>query len=158
MKEKLLAELEKMGPRYETKEACLLPALHLAQSLSGYISPEVEALVAEALNLPIIKVRQVSTFYTLFRNKPVGQYHLQVCRNLSCALAGGQNLIELLSHRLGVKDGETTPDGRFTLTTVECLGVCHMAPVIQINDKYVGELTEARLDELLTRPEKWASE
>lgn len=158
MREKLLAELQKIVPRYETQEACLLPALHLAQKEWGYISPEVEALVAEALNLPIIKVRQVSSFYTLFRYKPAGQYHLQVCRNLSCTLAGGQRLIELLSQRLGIKEGETTADGRFTLTTVECLGACQMAPVLQINDKYVGGLSEAKLDEILTVPHKWANE
>lgn len=158
MKEKLLKELEKTIPRYETREACLLPALHLAQDLWGYISPEVEALVAEALTLPIIKVRQVTTFYTLFRDKPVGRYHLQVCRNLSCAMASGQRMLELLSQRLGVKEGETTPDGQFTLTTVECLGACANAPVIQINDRYVGDLTEAKLGEVLAEPQKWASE
>jgi NADH:ubiquinone oxidoreductase subunit E len=91
----------------------------------------------------------VATFYTMYNRKPVGKYHLQVCRNLSCSLMGAEHLIEHVAGRLGVRPGETTADGKFTLSTVECLGSCGTAPVMQVNDDYYEDLSEDKVDAIL---------
>lgn len=143
------AEVERLLPCYPQQRAALIPVLHLAQREFGHISEEVEQYVAKLLGLPVVEVHSVVTFYTLLRTKPVGRYHLQVCRNLSCALRGGHRLINDLCSKLGIAVGETTPDGRFTLSTVECLGGCDLAPMMQINDDYWGHLTRELIDAIL---------
>jgi NADH-quinone oxidoreductase E subunit len=149
-------EIADILANYPDKRAATLPVLHLAQREFGAISAEVEQLVADTLELPIIKIREVLTFYTLLKRETVGQYHLQLCRNLSCTLSSGQRLIDFISRRLGIMPGETSADGRFTLTTVECLGGCQLAPLMQLNERYLGELTEEKIESILSEPEKWA--
>lgn len=144
-------EIEAILPHYPKKEAALLPALHVVQRRLGFISPEGEKLVAQLLEIKPVRVREVVTFYTMFKRKPSGKYLLQVCSNLSCSLAGGGSILEYLQTKLGIKAGETTPDGRFTLSTVECLGACDQAPCLMINDDLYGQLNETRIDELLTK-------
>jgi NADH-quinone oxidoreductase subunit E len=147
------AELEgKIGallPRYPTRRAALLPALRLIQEEHGHISVDAERRVAEILDLVPITVRQVVTFYTMLTRHPLGRFHLQVCSNLSCALAGGDRVSAYLQAKLGVRPGETTPDGKFTLTEVECLGACDEAPCMMINFDFYGHLETARVDEIL---------
>jgi NADH-quinone oxidoreductase E subunit len=135
--------------RYPTKRAALLPALWLAQKQFGYLSQEVMEYVGNLLDLPAIKVYEVATFYTMFNKKPVGKYHFQVCRTLSCELCGKDEIVGLLKKRLGVGIGETTADGRFTLTEVECLGSCGTAPMLQLNDDYHENLTVEKVEEIL---------
>ncbi len=142
-------ELEAILARYPDKEAAILPALHLAQREFGYVSEEAIVCVAETLGFTPARIEGVVTFYTMFNRKPMGMYHVQICRNLSCSLLGAEHLIEHVSKKLGIKPGETTPDGRFTLSTVECLGSCGTAPVLQVNDDYHEELTEEKIDALL---------
>lgn len=142
-------KLEKLLTRYPTKEAALLPALHLAQKEFGWVSPEVEEYVAKTLELPPVRVHGVATFYTMYNKKPVGRYHVQVCTNIGCSLLGSDNLVKYISRKLGIKPGETSQDGKFTLSEVECLGSCGTAPVMQINDDYHESLTEKRIDEIL---------
>ena len=101
------------------------------------------------LGLPYSRVKAVTTFYTMFNLEPVGKYHLQVCRNISCHMAGAEGLLGRLRSRLGIEEGETTKDGLFTLSAVECLGACGAAPVMQVNEKYFEKLDEAKLDALL---------
>jgi NADH-quinone oxidoreductase subunit E len=103
----------------------------------------------ELLGLSRARVDGVITFYTMFNKKPVGRHHLQVCRNVSCSLLGAIHLIEHISEKLGITPGETTGDGRFTLSLVECLGSCGTAPVMQVNDDYVENLDKEKIDELL---------
>ena len=142
-------ELEAVLARYPDKEAAILPALHLAQREFGYVSDEAILRVAEILGFTPARIEGVATFYTMYNRRPVGKYHVQICRNISCSLMGAEHLIEHVSKKLGIKPGETTPDGKFTLTKVECLGSCGTAPVLQLNDDYHEDLTEEKIDALL---------
>jgi NADH-quinone oxidoreductase E subunit len=135
--------------RYPEKRAALLPALHIVQRDHGWISKEGMEEVAALLDLRPGEVLEVVTFYTMFNQKPIGRHHIQVCRNISCALLGARRMTRHISGRLGIGVGETTPDGRFTLSEVECLGSCGTAPMLMLNDKYLENLTEARVDEIL---------
>ncbi len=144
-------EIEAIIPRYPKKEAALLPALHVVQRKLGFIPPEGERLVAQLLEIKPVRVREVVTFYTMFTRKPLGKYLLQVCSNLSCSLAGGELILEYLKTKLGIKVGETTPDGRFTLLTVECLGACDQAPCLMVNDDLYGQLNKDKIDDLINK-------
>jgi NADH-quinone oxidoreductase subunit E len=146
-------KIEEILSRYPQKEAAILPILHLAQREFGSISEEEEKLVAGILGIKPIKVREVVSFYTMINRKPVGKYHIQVCSNLSCTLMGAEKLIEYLTEKLGIRPGETTPDKRFTLTTVECLGACEQAPSMMINFEYYGDLNRKKIDEILDKLE-----
>jgi len=137
--------------RYPTKLAALLPVLHLIQNEAGHISVEHERLAAERLGIKPIKVREVATFYTMFTRKPIGRYHIQICSNLSCALAGSDGLRDYLQKKLGIRVGETTPDGKYTLTEVECLGACDRAPSMMINFDYYGNLDREAIDGILEK-------
>jgi NADH-quinone oxidoreductase subunit E len=138
-----------MLSRYPDRQAAILPTLHLAQREFGSLSAEAISYVAALLGFTEARIEGVATFYTMYNRKPVGKYHLQVCRNLSCSLMGAEHLIDHVSRRLGVAPGGTTADGRFTLSTVECLGSCGTAPVMQINDDYHENLTEESVDAIL---------
>jgi NADH-quinone oxidoreductase subunit E len=140
-----------MLARYPDRQAAILPTLHLAQREFGSLSDGEISYVAELLGFTPAQIEGVATFYTMYNRKPVGKYHLQVCRNLSCSLMGAEHLIEHVSRKLGVAPGGTTADGRFTLSTVECLGSCGTAPVMQINDDYHENLTEESVDAILDR-------
>ncbi len=142
-------ELEKILSRYPTKEAAILPALYVVQRQAGYVSDEGIVAVAEFLGFTAARIEGVATFYTMYNRKPVGRYHVQICRNLSCSLLGAEHLIEHVAKKLGVKPGQTTPDGKFTLSTAECLGSCGTAPVMQINDDYHENLTAEKIDAIL---------
>lgn len=142
-------EIERLLSRYPNKEAALLPALHLAQQEFGHVSLEAEACVAAILDLPQPRVHGVATFYTMYNKKPVGKYHVQVCTNIACSLLGADGLLKYLEDKLGIKAGQTTPDGKITLHAVECLGSCGTAPVMQINDDYYESLTEKKIDDII---------
>jgi NADH-quinone oxidoreductase subunit E len=144
-------EFERILSRYPTREAAILPSLHLVQRDFGYVSDEAIAYVAELLGFTPARIEGVATFYTMYNRRPVGKYHLQVCRNISCSLLGAEHLIEHVARKLGIKPGETTPDGKFTLSKAECLGSCGTAPVMQVNDDYHENLTEEKIDALLDR-------
>lgn len=135
---------------YETNQSALLPALHIAQDEQGWLSEETQREVAEILGLAEQTVRGVVSFYTMFYQRPVGKYVLQVCRNLSCCALGGHRLQKQIEERLGIQEGETTADGRFTLVSVECLGSCGTAPVLMVNDAYHENMTAQDVDRLLT--------
>jgi len=145
----LRRRIEETAARYPKKGAALLPVLHLVQQETGCISAEEEKFVAQALGLKPMKVREVVTFYTMFLRRPVGKYHLQVCSNLSCILLGAGPLLEYLQKKLGVGVGETTADGRFTLSVVECLGACEQAPCVMVNFDYYGQLDREKIDRIL---------
>ena len=142
-------ELERLLSRYPDPHAAILPALHLAQREFGHLTGETIRHLAGLLGCTEAYLQGVATFYTMYNRKPVGRYHLQICRNLSCSLMGAESLIEHVSAKIGVRPGETTPDGRFTLSTVECLGSCGTAPVMQVNDDYYENLTEESIDAIL---------
>lgn len=143
--------VEEIVRRYPKKEAALLPVLHLVQREKGFISPEAEEWVAATLGVPALQVREVLSFYTLLRRKPAGKYVIQVCCNISCFLAGSTDILKYLEARLGVRAGETTADGKYTLETVECLGNCDHAPCLMINDDDYGPVTRETVDGILKR-------
>jgi len=143
-------KIEALKTEYETNLSALIPALHVAQGEQGWLSEETQAEVATLLEITPQAVREVVSFYTMFHQKPVGKYLLQVCRNLSCSLRGGHRLQRQIEERLGIQDRETTQDGRFTLESVECLGSCGTAPVLMVNDRYHENVTPQEIDRLLT--------
>ena len=147
--EETRAAFERMLIRYPTREAAILPTLYLAQREFGYLSEEAIEYIASLLGFTPARIEGVATFYTMYNRKPMGKYHLQICRNLSCSLMGAEHLIERVSKKIGVKPGQTTSDGRFTLSTVECLGSCRTAPVMQVNDDYYENLSEESIDAIL---------
>lgn len=135
--------------RYPTKEAALLPTLHLAQETWGWISPEVVHYVGGLLDLSPAQVFGVVSFYNMYNQKPVGKYHLQVCTNLSCMVTKAYDIYEHLCDRLKINPGETTADGRYTVVEVECLGSCGTAPVVQVNNDYHENMDVAKMDALM---------
>ena len=145
----LRAGIERLAARYPRKAAALLPVLHVVQNDRGFIGPDEEAEVAVLLGIGPIEVREVVTFYTMFRRRPVGRRVVQVCSNLSCTLMGGERILDYLKKKLAIGVGETTSDGRFTLTTVECLGACEQAPCLMIDFDYHGNLTEEKIVAIL---------
>jgi NADH-quinone oxidoreductase subunit E len=142
-------KIESLKSEYETHQSALIPALHLAQEDQGWLSEETQREVASLLGITPQSVRQVVTFYTMFHQKPVGRHLIQVCRNLSCSLLGGRRLQRQIEQKLGIQEGETTQDGRFTLVSVECLGSCGTAPVLMVNDRYHENVTPQEVDRLL---------
>jgi NADH-quinone oxidoreductase subunit E len=145
------AKFEEIVRRYPVRRAAILPTLWLAQEEFGYISPEVTVYVAELLGLSPAFVGSVASFYTMFYKRPMGAFHVQVCTNLSCALVGADRILQCLERRLGITVGETTPDGAFSLSEVECLASCGTAPMMQINDDYWENLTPERTVEIIDR-------
>jgi len=136
--------------RYPNKAAACLPLLHLCQEQQGVVDAEVVAFVAEALGVPAGRVEEVASFYTMYRRRPVGRYHLEICTNLSCSLAGAEHLRELLARELGTPAGQTTRDGLFTWTEVECLASCGTAPVMRVNGELHERLTPEGVRALLS--------
>src|ERR1041385_374841 len=137
--------------RYPKKEAAMLPVLYLAQEEFGCLDQEAIDYVAGLMDQPAARVKGVVTFYTMFNTRPIGRHHIQVCRTLPCALAGSQRITAFIKEKLKVGVGETTPDGRFTLSEVECLASCGTAPMMQVNDDYYENLTEKNVGEILDR-------
>ncbi len=152
MTPELRQQLDAIVAKYDKKQAALLPALHLIQEKEGIISQESEKAVADYLGIPVVHVREVISFYHLLRRKPQGKCHFAVCQTTSCALLGGEEMIGYLKEKLGIQPGETTPDGKFSFSVVECLGACEIAPMMQCNEDYVGPLTKEKMDQLI---EKW---
>ena len=143
------AEIEQFKGEYPDPRSALLPALHVAQRERGWLSPEVMRDVAEVMDLPPTEVASVASFYTMFNRQPVGENLIQVCTNISCSLLGAGHIVEYLKNKLSIDVGQTTSDSRFTLVTVECLGSCGTAPMMQVNDTYYENLTEEKIDRIL---------
>jgi len=148
--EKALEEYRELLGRYPTRRAALLPTLWIAQREFGWISRAVEEYVARLMELPVAHVSAVVSFYSMFYRRPVGRFHLEVCNNLPCRLRGSQRIIDFIAQKLGIKPGETTDDGMFTLGTVECMASCATAPMLQLNhDRYFENLTENAVAQLI---------
>ena len=146
-----LQEIAALVKKYPGKRSALLPVLHMAQEDFGYLSMPVQQLVADTLDLRLMVVREVVTFYTMFREKPCGTYLLEVCTNAGCMLNGANELLSHMTETLGIKVGETTPDGMFTVTEVECAGACGGAPVVQINNEYHEKVDAAYMDAFIAK-------
>ena len=142
--------------RYPQRKSAILPALTIAYRQIGHLDEKVYHEIADLIEIPYIEIVEAASFYTMFPKEPVGKYLIQVCHNISCALLGADSLIDYLQERLGIKIGETTKDNYFTLISVECLGSCASAPMMQINDKYYEFLTRDKVDRILDELRKEA--
>lgn len=141
--------VERIASRYPERRSALLPALYVAQEQDGYVTDEAIDDIAGILGISPAEVKGVASFYTMYYNRPVGRYVFQVCGTLSCALCGAEEVIRFLERKLGVRAGQTTPDGKFMFEVVECLGACGSAPVMLFGDRYYENLTLDQLDQLI---------
>lgn len=143
-------EIQRIIARYPHSRSAIMPLLHLAQAERGHIAREDMAAIGEILGLTEAYVESVCSFYSLFYRKPVGKYVIHVCNNLTCGMCGAERLVEQLERQLGIKAGETTPDGLVTLlVTGECIAACDGAPALQVNLEYCLKVTEKRAEEIV---------
>ena len=149
LSEKFYTAMTKLEKRYPNKKALILPALHKAQEEYGWLPKESLAAVAEYIGVHEAQIREVASFYTMYNLKPVGKNHLKICTNVACCLRGADELMSYAEKKLGVKCGETTQDGLFTLSEEECLGACTTAPAMMANDDYVENLDINRLNDYI---------
>lgn len=144
-----LRTIEETIGLYPDRAAALLPVLHIIQGEAGFISKEAEDWVAAKLSVDPVRVREVLSFYTMFRTVPGGRHVLRVCRNLSCHLAGADDILAFIGDRLGIAPGGTTPDGTFSLVTAECLGNCDHAPCLQVDGVDRGPISRESVAALI---------
>ena len=159
--EEKIREVQEIIQRYPQgkQKSALLPVLHLAQEeFGGWLSVETMDYVASVLNLQPIEVYEVATFYSMYNLKPVGRYMFEVCQTGPCMLNGSDNIIKHIYEKLGIKPGETTADGMFTLKTVECLGACGYAPMMQMGKTYREHLTKEKVDAIIDECRRNAAE
>lgn len=136
--------------RYETKESAIIPSLYRVQKENnGWVSPEAITELSQLMDIPEARINEVFEFYTMFNKEPIGKYHVQVCCNVACCMAGTRELLQTFLKDHKVSQGQTTHDGRFTFTQVECLGACDKAPMMQINDDYYEGLTTESAKKIL---------
>jgi NADH-quinone oxidoreductase subunit E len=147
----LIPEFESWKKRYPAgfESSLVLPCLRRIQEDRGFVADEDIAALVEWLGVPRMQVESVLSYYTQFRRKPVGRWHLQACRNVTCSMRGAESLIGHIEKSLGIKPGETTPDGSFTFSLVECLGSCGTAPVLMVNDTYRENMSAGKVDALI---------
>ena len=134
----------------DQKQSAVMACLSIVQQEQGWVSPDSEQVVAEVLSMPVMAVHEVTTFYNMYNQKPVGKFKLNVCTNLPCQLRGGAQALAHLEHKLGVNVGGTTADGMFTLQPSECQGACADAPVLLVNDRHMCSfMSHEKLDQLV---------
>ncbi len=147
--EQNLKKIEDLRKLYPTSQALVLPVLWIAQEQLGYISEDTMKEVADLLQVPFGHILGVVTFYTMLHDKPMGKHHVEVCTNVSCMLRGSGKIMEHLEKRLGIKAGETSPDRKWTLSEVECMGSCGTAPMFAVGDEYYENLSIEKVDRIL---------
>jgi NADH-quinone oxidoreductase subunit E len=143
------AEIDQHLAKYPVPRSAILPLMFIVQRERGYLDPPGVAYLAKRLALRTTDIWEVATFYSMIYTERIGKYHIQVCRTLSCKIRGAAKITDYCSQKLGIKPGETTADGRFSLSEVECLGSCGTAPMFQINFDYHEDLTPAKVDQIL---------
>ncbi|STX52764.1 NADH dehydrogenase I chain E [Legionella busanensis] len=146
-----IAEIDSWIAKYppDQKQSAVMSALHIVQDQYGYLTSELMDAVADYLDMPAIAVYEVSTFYTMYEHKPTARNIVNVCTNISCQLRGSAEVVDYLQQKLGVNLGQVTADGRFTIRSVECLGACINAPMMQVNKDYHENLTKDKIDQVL---------
>jgi NADH-quinone oxidoreductase E subunit len=149
LNDETVRKIKETIPKYPQRRSCILPALTLAYEQEGHLSDEIYDEISGILDLKAVDVAGAASFYTMFPKSPVGKYCIQVCHNISCALLGAESLVEYLQKKLNVALGQTTEDGLFTILTVECLGSCTTAPMMQINSDYYENLTREKVDQII---------
>jgi NADH:ubiquinone oxidoreductase subunit E len=146
-----LAELKEMIASHRDTRGALIEVLHKAQDLFGYLPPDLLRIVAQEMDLPLSTVYGVTSFYSYFRMTPQGEHVIHLCLGTACHVRGADRVAQILTEELGVGIGETTPDGRFTLTAVRCVGACGLAPVMMIDEDVYGKLDRKRIKQALAR-------
>jgi NADH-quinone oxidoreductase subunit E len=149
LSDQLKAKFHKLIARYPVKRSAIVPMLLFAQDEIGYVSDEAVEEIARQVDVRTIEVIETISYYSMLRRKPSGKYNLQVCTNVSCLLAGGEEIFEHCAKKLGIGHRQTTPDGLFSLEEVECLGACCGAPAMQMNYDYYENLTREKVDRLI---------
>ena len=142
-------ELKRFIDALPTKQGELIRVLHRAQGIFGYLPREVQVFVAKELGVPVSKVYGVVSFYSYFTMKPKGKYEISVCMGTACYVRGAENVLEELRKKLSIEPGETTPDGKFSLRSLRCVGACGLAPVMLVGDKVYGRVTPDMVDSIL---------
>ncbi len=143
--------LAKVIAEHKDEKGCLMPVLQKAQDIYGYLPIEVQKMIAEGLDIPLEDVYQVSTFYAQFSLNPKGEYKISVCLGTACYVKGSGDVFDKFSELLGIKGGECTPDGKFSLDACRCIGACGLAPVLTINDEVYGRLTADDVKDILAK-------
>lgn len=143
------AEFDRLVKRYPTRESMILPSLWLIQEQEGWVSQEAIAYAADRIGTFASKVYEAATFYTMYHLQPMGENHICICRTLSCWLRGKQEIVDYLEHEIGIKPGQISKDGKFSLEEVECLGHCGTAPVVQVNGEFHEDMDVEKLKSLL---------
>jgi len=146
-----IQEIAEIRTKYPNARAALLPAIYVAQRESGWLSPEAYETVADLLGVPKATVRGVATFYAMYKQKPMGRHLIQICTNVSCMILGAERLVDFLKTTYGVEPGGISPDGRYSLVIMECIGACGTAPAMLVNDDFHENLTEKNLQEILEK-------
>ena len=147
--QEISGKMDALREHLPTEQSLLLPLLHAIQAKEGWVSVEAIRESAAFLKLPIARVQEVVSFYTMYTRKPVGRKHVQVCTNVACFLRGADQLVAGLEARLGIHCGQTTADGCYTLNEVECLAACGTAPVMQVNDDYYENLDARQISDIM---------
>ena len=151
MNEKTLQEIREIRARYGDARACLLPTLYVFQREHGWLSPPVLEAVSEVLGIPKADVKGASTFYAMFRHQPMGRHLIQLCTNVACMIMGSERLLDFLRERYDLVPSATTPDKRFSLVVMECIGACDSAPAMLVDTDLHGNLTEDGIRDILER-------
>lgn len=149
MTEELKEKITTTITKYERKESAILEIFHIIQKQLGYISEEILEDISKNFEIPYPRLKAVLTFYTMYRTKRLGKYHIQLCRNISCHMAGAQKIKDYLKKKLSISEGEVSEDGLWSICEVECLGSCATAPVIMINETYYENINEERIDRII---------
>lgn len=144
-------QVDDLLAKYPDKRGALLPLLHLSQRIWKYVTPDVLALCAETVGSSHADAKGTSTFYTMYHRRAPGTMHIRVCTNVTCMIKGGEEILKKLEQRLGIAAGQTTPDGKYSLEEVECLGSCDQAPLLMVDDDYIGPVDERMLEEILRK-------
>jgi len=148
--EENLAKAEEIRKRYPASQAALLPILWIAQEQEGWISEEMMRYIGKLLDIPYGHILGVVTFYSMYNSKKLGKYHIEVCTNISCMLRGSDKILETIEHRCSAKPGETSADGKWTVSEVECMGACGGAPMLSIGEEYYENLTPEKTEKILS--------
>jgi NADH-quinone oxidoreductase E subunit len=146
-----IKEIEEIRTKYPNSRAALLPALYVAQREFGWLSPEAYEAVADLLSVPKATARGVGTFYAMYKQKPMGRHLIQLCTNVSCMILGAEKLVDFLKNKYGIEPGGMSPDGRFSLVIMECIGACGTAPAMLVNDDFYENLNEINLEKILEK-------
>lgn len=144
-----IKELEAIREKYPNSRAALLPALYIAQKQFGWLSPEAFESVSKSLGVPKSSIKGVATFYAMFKHKPAGRHLIQLCTNVSCMVFGAEDFLSLLKNKYNVEVGGTSPDGRFSLVVMECIGACDRAPAMLVNEDFHSGLNENNILQIL---------